>query len=192
MVAKYVITGGPGVGKTSVLEELALRGHKVVPEAARAIIETEYTRARYDPSHVPIIPQTHFEKFQEYTTTLQMSLEAALENTQTTTNAFLDRSLVDNVAYMELAGMKVPDSLHMKITDAKYTKVFFLASLAHYSTDNVRTEDAAQAELIHEKIGQVYRRMGYEVIDVPAFGIKERADFIVNTLGGVQYEEQQA
>ena len=38
---KYVITGGPGIGKTTVIEILSSRGYEIVPEAARIIIEEE-------------------------------------------------------------------------------------------------------------------------------------------------------
>ena len=37
----HVITGGPGVGKTTVVEILARRGYAIAPEAARMIIEEE-------------------------------------------------------------------------------------------------------------------------------------------------------
>ena len=38
---KFVITGGPGFGKTSLLKELEKKGYKVFHEAARAIIEEQ-------------------------------------------------------------------------------------------------------------------------------------------------------
>jgi predicted ATPase len=37
----YVITGGPGVGKTSLLNALAQAGHQVVAEDARKIIKSQ-------------------------------------------------------------------------------------------------------------------------------------------------------
>ena len=37
-VHRFVLTGPPGAGKTSVLRELARRGHAVVEEAATAVI----------------------------------------------------------------------------------------------------------------------------------------------------------
>lgn len=37
----YVITGGPGVGKTTLLNELAKHKLKIVPENAREIIKQE-------------------------------------------------------------------------------------------------------------------------------------------------------
>ncbi|GLU45411.1 AAA family ATPase [Allomuricauda sp. NBRC 101325] len=37
----YVITGGPGVGKTTLLHELKQRGFMVVPEIARELIKEQ-------------------------------------------------------------------------------------------------------------------------------------------------------
>ena len=36
---RIVLTGGPGAGKTSVIEELERIGHKIVAEPARTLIE---------------------------------------------------------------------------------------------------------------------------------------------------------
>ena len=36
-----MITGGPGVGKTTLLEELKNRNHQIVPEIAREIIKEQ-------------------------------------------------------------------------------------------------------------------------------------------------------
>ncbi len=37
----YVITGGPGVGKTTLLEELRNRHYTIVPEIARKLIKEQ-------------------------------------------------------------------------------------------------------------------------------------------------------
>ena len=37
----FVVTGGPGAGKTSLITELARRGFHTVPESGRAIIRDE-------------------------------------------------------------------------------------------------------------------------------------------------------
>ena len=37
----FVITGGPGVGKTTLLNALSTNGYKTIPEAARTIIREE-------------------------------------------------------------------------------------------------------------------------------------------------------
>ncbi|NIY98449.1 AAA family ATPase, partial [Salipiger sp. HF18] len=40
----FVVTGGPGVGKTSLITELARRGFHTNPESGRAIIREEMAR----------------------------------------------------------------------------------------------------------------------------------------------------
>ena len=37
----FVVTGGPGAGKTSLITELAHRGFHTIPESGRAIIREE-------------------------------------------------------------------------------------------------------------------------------------------------------
>ncbi len=37
----FVVTGGPGAGKTSLIEEFARRGFHTIPESGRAIIREE-------------------------------------------------------------------------------------------------------------------------------------------------------
>jgi predicted ATPase len=37
----FVVTGGPGAGKTSLITELARRGFHTIPESGRAIIREE-------------------------------------------------------------------------------------------------------------------------------------------------------
>ncbi|WP_237401488.1 AAA family ATPase [Rhodovulum sulfidophilum] len=39
----FVVTGGPGAGKTSLITELARRGFHTIPESGRAIIREEMT-----------------------------------------------------------------------------------------------------------------------------------------------------
>lgn len=40
----FIVTGGPGAGKTSLLAELARRGFQTIPESGRAIIREEMAR----------------------------------------------------------------------------------------------------------------------------------------------------
>ncbi|WP_414897005.1 AAA family ATPase [Rhodovulum sp. YEN HP10] len=37
----FVLTGGPGAGKTSLITELACRGFHTIPESGRAVIREE-------------------------------------------------------------------------------------------------------------------------------------------------------
>ncbi len=61
---KYIITGGPCVGKTSVLERLASKGFETVPESSRIVIDNERKKAEINSSYSPIYPHTDLAKFQ--------------------------------------------------------------------------------------------------------------------------------
>lgn len=64
MLEKYVLTGGPGTGKTTLLKELAKRGYQTVPEAARLVIQEEQ-RKEQGKGEQGILPWTDLYKFQK-------------------------------------------------------------------------------------------------------------------------------
>ena len=45
----FVVTGGPGAGKTSLITELARRGVHTIPESGRAVIREEMAERRRRP-----------------------------------------------------------------------------------------------------------------------------------------------
>src|SRR3989344_724000 len=98
---KYVITGGPGVGKTTTLLELHKLGHTVVPEAARQLITQEQQKEK------GVLPWTNLFVFQQLVTKLQLELERSVGKEM----AFLDRGFVDNFAYCKLGKILAPQEL---------------------------------------------------------------------------------
>lgn len=179
---KYVITGGPGTGKTSVIKCLAQKAVKTIPEVARAFIAEEQSRARVISDYVPILPSTDMEQFEECCIQRQLRQEANLVQSR---NYFLDRSLVDPIAYAELANVRLRSDLPDLLRDADYRAVFFLEQLPHYVQDKERLEDVVQAHHLHQKLYDVYNRRGYDLIPVPVFpgspeeSIAQRADYIL-------------
>lgn len=69
---RFVITGGPGGGKTTILSSLAERGYRVVPESARRIIKERLAAGltpRPDPdSFAQEILRSDIEKYREAST----------------------------------------------------------------------------------------------------------------------------
>ncbi|MDP3789732.1 MAG: ATP-binding protein, partial [Candidatus Omnitrophota bacterium] len=179
---KYIITGGPGTGKTSVIECLAQKGIKTIPEVARSIIAEEQSKARVIPGYVPILPSTDLELFEERCIQRQLAQEVNLVQSH---DYFLDRSLVDPIAYAELAKVRLQPDLDDLLRDADYRAVFFLEQLPQYVKDTERSEDAVQAQRLHYKLYDVYDRWGYDIIPVPVFpgsleeSIAQRADYIL-------------
>jgi predicted ATPase len=182
---KFVITGGPHSGKTSVLEELKKRGMKVVPEGPRMIIEKELNKERILPGYQPILPGARQEEFNQLVLEKQLELEKQVKSG----NVFLDRSLVDPIAYAEHFGVDPHPELHRHIEDAGYGTVFFLQQVPGYQQDEQRMESKEEGQRIHQKIFEVYTRLGFDVKLVDVFeigdqGIEKRADFIIEQANG--------
>ncbi len=169
----YVLTGGPGVGKTTVVETLRRRGHAVLPEAARLIIEEEVAKSS------DVVPWKDIKKFQE--AVAQRQIDTEREKGKEAGAVFLDRSLIDGYAYCVL-GNVVPPKVILQEGRGRYEKVFLLEPLEEYRRDGARKEERELALVIHREIVNAYERFGYSVIRVPVLSAEARAEFIVNAI----------
>jgi len=170
-MSKHVLTGGPGIGKTTLIELLAARGFTIVPEAARLIIEEEKVKDS------DILPWKNLTKFQEKVAKLQLELEERAKGKI----VFLDRSLIDGYGYCILENVPAPTIIE-KVARNRYDKVFLLDPLLSYKNDHSRLEDKNKAEAIHETIAKAYLDFGYSPIKVPVLSPQERVEFILKNL----------
>ncbi len=185
---KYIITGGPGVGKTNILQELEKVGEVTLSEVAREIIAEEQKKEK------GVLPWTDLAEFQKKTMHLQVDREKRV-NGKSHKRIFQDRGLVDTIAYAEEGGVKVPDGLYDRIKEAGYTRVFYLEQLPFYKQDEERKEDSEFAKRIHEKLYQVYDRLGFDIVMVPVFhpekkeNIEARVNLILSEADHVKNRE---
>ena len=90
----YVIAGGPGIGKSTVIELLASKGYNIIPEAARIIIESELA------TNGDALPWTNVEKFIDKFIELQIKNEEEVAKKFPEHEiVFLDRGVVDPDGY---------------------------------------------------------------------------------------------
>jgi len=171
---RIAITGGPGVGKSTVLEILAYKGFQTTPEAARLIIDKELLQKDSD-----CLPWKNIPKFQNSVSELQLKLENAI----TTGIVFSDRGIVDGYAYSQIDKIPVPEVI-LKEGRNRYDFVFFLDRLPCYQKDNSRREDIQKATQIQQAIKSAYVKFGYTPISVPVLSPEERVDFILKYLKG--------
>lgn len=161
---RFVITGGPGTGKTTICEALKERGYTVIPEAARMFIEQhEFSSVRS-------------EEFQVALTRFQQDLELK----ETTKVAFLDRSIIDNVAFCEALSIPTPQYLLSAAQKTNYDLVFTLQPLPKNLYDrSTRPETYEEALRMHSIIQATYKRFGYTIVEVPCAQVEERVKYML-------------
>ncbi len=171
MPKKYVLTGGPATGKTTTAQALMEKGFHIVPEAARFIIEMEQERGG------EILPWKKFDLFQIAVTRKQLELESLIRDAPI---AFLDRGIVDNIAYCKLKGIETPKEVLEAASKNRYHGIFLLDMLPVYENDPARREDPITAAKIHESIKKTYLEIDYDVVEVPPLSVQERIEFILS------------
>jgi predicted ATPase len=168
---RYVLIGGPGVGKTTLLKHLGEAGYPTVGEAARDIID-EQLRLGTD-----VLPWRDQTAFQRSVLTLQLERERMSEGPI----VFMDRGVPDGIAYLRVRGLGVFREL-LQHARGRYAMAFLLEPLDLYGTDPVRRENPEAAARLHLAIEAAYRDLGYEVVKVPAMPVERRTSFVIEHL----------
>jgi len=169
----YVITGGPGSGKTTTVDILAKRGFKTTIEEARHYIDT--LRANGEDTDAIRGRQ---EEFQRGVLEMQIKQENDLDPKEV---VFLDRAIPDALAYYRFRYLPLDKTLTDALLKVSYKKVFILDPLPLVH-DYARTEDDTQQLRIQALINEVYHQLPFPVVHVPVLPPEERVDLILKNL----------
>ena len=169
----YVITGGPGSGKTTVINHLNMLGYHTTIEHARHFIDTQMITGKT----VDEIRTNQLE-FQKGILEMQIMQEFALSPNEL---IFLDRALPDALAYYRFLNLPIDNKLEEQLKPASYKKVFILRPLPLVN-DYARREDEAAQKKISDLITEVYESLPFPVVHVPLLPIEQKVNFILNHL----------
>lgn len=171
-----MITGGPGVGKTTLLNELQDRGFGTVPEIARELIKEQQ---QIDGEALPWKNKKLYMDMM-FHRSVESFEKAALEH-QGKNPVFFDRGFLDALSYAALEGIRIGPEMKTVSETIRYnTTVFILPPWKDiYQKDAQRMQDWNEAVFTYNKMIHTYRGWYYDLIEVPRTPVKERADFVL-------------
>ena len=176
MLQKIVLIGGPGTGKTSVLNELIAQDFYCMPEISREVI-LKAKKEGIDQLFLskPILFSELLLKGRE-----QQYLSANKQNTDV---VFFDRGIPDIFAYMDYVKTDYPSVFVDKSKLYKYDTIFHFSPWKEiYTTDNERYESFEESLLIDQHLLKAYKSLRYTIHTVPFGSVKDRTRFILHAL----------
>lgn len=166
-----VITGGPGAGKTTIIEALSEQGFMTFEESSRSLIEQQL--ALED----GVLPWTDLPAFADLCFDLMLK-QKHLANYADTKATFLDRAIPDIIAYLRTGECDV-DPKYIQAGSGYHHKIFMCKPEASiYNQDQVRPHSFEEALLIHQNLISAYSDLAYEIVEVPWGTIESRVNFI--------------
>lgn len=173
--ARAVLSGGPGCGKSSLLEALAGQGVVTVPETARAILQSLGGMTM------------RAERPQDFAQAMAKAEEEALCAAANVMGPVLfDRGLPDTVGFLWLQGLDVPPSINAACRNHRYSGPIFWAEpwRAIYTQDDERTQSWEQALASADAVRRAWLYYGYTLTPLPQASIADRASFVLSRLIG--------
>ncbi len=171
----YVITGGPGFGKTQLIEALRRSGYLCSGEFARDLIEEQTAVGG------TILPWKNPRLFQEEVLKKRVGF---FETVPVGALAFADRGIPDQLAFAEYKGFRKPEILIEKAWEYRYAPIVFVTPPwpEIFGNDQIRTETFEEASMIDQAIRTCYSDLNYRLIDLPLVPVKNRINFLLETI----------
>jgi predicted ATPase len=171
-----VVTGGPGGGKTTLINALAQLGFPIAPEGGRAIICEQAAIGG------PALPWADTQLFFE--TIMTWDIRSYREAEATDGLVFFDRGIPDMAGGYAMLGLDVPAHVNAAIAAFRYHPVVFLAPPWReiYTTDTERKQSFAEAGRTCEAMATAYTEAGYDLTRLPLVPLAERVRFVLETV----------
>lgn len=165
------ISGCSAGGKSTLLAELAWRGHAVMEEPGRRIVREEQAG---DGRALPWVDGAAFAR-----RAIAMALDDLEKAAALPGIVFFDRGLVDAAAALEhLTGEPAIERIARQHPTNR--RVFMAPPWPEiFASDPERRHGFDEAVGEYERLEKAYRRLGYELVELPRVSAAERAEFVL-------------
>ncbi|MET2826124.1 AAA family ATPase [Mesorhizobium shangrilense] len=173
----FVLTGGPGSGKTTLIEALRSAGFATSVEAGRGIIRDQSAIGG------PALPWHDRALFAELMLSWELrSYQGSIEQKGA---VFFDRGVPDTLGYLRLSGLPVPGHVSAAADRFRYNARVFIAPPWPdiFAQDEERKQTLDEAERTYHALVGVYTELGYELVPLPLAPVETRLRFVLAEAG---------
>jgi predicted ATPase len=173
----FVVTGGPGSGKSTLVEALAARGLAAMPEAGRAVIRDQTAIGG------SALPGTDPAAFAEQM--LGFEMRSHREAGGSAGPVLFDRGVPDTIGYLRLCRLPVPAHALRAAERFRYARTVFIAPPwpAIFENDAERRQNLDEAERTFEAMVEAYGGLGYALVPLPLDTVEARCRFVLDRIG---------
>ena len=172
----FVLTGGPGSGKTTLVEALEARGYATTEEAGRGVIREQMQGGG---DGLPWLDRERFAGLM-----FDWELRSYRQAERQVGPVIFDRGLPDTIGYLRLEGLEVPAWMEEEALRLRYNRRVFIAPPwpEIFHQDRERKQDFDEAVRTYDAMATTYVGYGYELIDVPRCPADARARFVIESM----------
>lgn len=173
----YIITGGPGSGKSTLIDSLENIGYTRSVEAGRAIIQSQLKMGGN------VLPWTDPRTFAEWM--LCWEINSYITASKNKGTVIFDRGIPDIISYLQIMNLPVPEYMEKAVDLFPYNKNVFIAPPWQkiFVQDEERKQTFQESVLLFESLVKTYSFYGYKLIQLPMESISVRSQFFKSQIG---------
>jgi len=174
-----VVTGGPGSGKSTLIDALERAGFGRTLEAGRGIIQDQVAiggRA------LPWVDPALFAEMM-----LELEMRSYCAARQQAGTIFFDRGVPDVAGYLRLMKLPIPEHVKKAAEIFRYHARVLIAPPWEeiFRQDHERKQDFGEAVRTYEALASMYVELRYQLVELPRADVDSRMQFVRRMLDSV-------